>query len=295
MTHRIKALKLRRCRNSDSRHGFMLVLCLLAATHCTKEEDKQSGGTDRLTLDQRTMLERRGAPDLFMMALADPAIPGETEKEWVESWSYFPGGTQLLFHNGHFIREEPIPVGDLRRDLPPTDPSLFSPGLTERQSRERWGAPNWEGDTQWAGRPARLLAWHGNNASQRPILLAYIDGRLVGVISGLLMSLDANTIRNQTDDDDDFLDDDDITVPDDDDFDNCCQPGDPCGYANDGLCDCRGLLEWNYADCSGGDECCATDDPCNLAYDGYCDCGHYQAWDANDCGVNVPNRKGGRP
>lgn len=84
----------------------------------------------------------------------------------------------------------------------------------------------------------------------------------------------------------------------------CCAPGDPCGWGNDGSCDCADYFGWDGADCSscldtspacdldntcpagcpadpGG--CCGAVDSCGLANDGACDCGGLAPWDALDC------------
>ena len=72
----------------------------------------------------------------------------------------------------------------------------------------------------------------------------------------------------------------------------CCQPNDPCGWADDGVCDCRDEF-WDFSDCGGGEgeaeaeaeaepDCCDANDPCDWADDGWCDCPGVD-WDANDC------------
>jgi len=76
----------------------------------------------------------------------------------------------------------------------------------------------------------------------------------------------------------------------------CCQPSDPCDWADDGVCDCPNEA-WDFMDCHGGAEgeseaeaeaeaegegCCEPEDPCEWADDGWCDCPE-QDWDANDC------------
>jgi hypothetical protein len=84
----------------------------------------------------------------------------------------------------------------------------------------------------------------------------------------------------------------------------CCQPGDPCGWATDGSCDCADLFGWDAADCASclGDDdacdltntcpagcaadpggCCQAGDPCGLGDDGSCDCGGAMDFEANDC------------
>jgi len=78
----------------------------------------------------------------------------------------------------------------------------------------------------------------------------------------------------------------------------CCEPDDPCGFSDDGICDCPGQF-WDFGDCEGGEgeaeaeaeaepDCCDPDDPCGLADDGWCDCPDAD-WEANDCGVPVPD------
>jgi hypothetical protein len=85
----------------------------------------------------------------------------------------------------------------------------------------------------------------------------------------------------------------------------CCAAGDPCGAANDGICDCEGTESWDDADCSScastdpecqpvdscpsgcpdnaGDPCCSPTDDCGYSGDGYCDCGGMYDWDFSDC------------
>jgi hypothetical protein len=75
--------------------------------------------------------------------------------------------------------------------------------------------------------------------------------------------------------------------------DGCCEPDDPCGWEDDGVCDCPGEF-WDFADCEGaegeaeaeaeaeGEDCCSPEDPCEWANDGWCDC-EEQAWDESDC------------
>ena len=63
---------------------------------------------------------------------------------------------------------------------------------------------------------------------------------------------------------------------------DCCDPSDPCGYADDGYCDCPEQA-WDESDCAGGfGQCCTPLDPCGYANDGYCDCVD-QVWDESDC------------
>lgn len=84
----------------------------------------------------------------------------------------------------------------------------------------------------------------------------------------------------------------------------CCRAGDPCGWAQNGSCDCAAFFDWDAGDCEvclpsdpyclvqsscpagcTADEgaCCADGDPCGLAGDAACDCeGHY-SWDDADC------------
>ena len=81
--------------------------------------------------------------------------------------------------------------------------------------------------------------------------------------------------------------------------DDCCQAGDPCGWADDGSCDCPDDF-WDFSDCNGGEgeaeaeaeaeaepDCCSPGDPCDLAFDGWCDCPE-QDWEQSDCGL-VPD------
>lgn len=84
----------------------------------------------------------------------------------------------------------------------------------------------------------------------------------------------------------------------------CCQPGDPCGWAADGSCDCAAYFAWDDADCAacssadpacdftntcpGGctpnvGMCCDPADPCGLAGNGACDCGGAFDWDLPEC------------
>ncbi len=79
----------------------------------------------------------------------------------------------------------------------------------------------------------------------------------------------------------------------------CCQPGNPCNWEANDLCDCQGFYEWDAVECGacdhchenttcpGGctatDMCCDPANPCMLGTDGVCACGGQQAWDAADC------------
>jgi hypothetical protein len=85
----------------------------------------------------------------------------------------------------------------------------------------------------------------------------------------------------------------------------CCKEGDPCGWANNGSCDCTNFFGWDAQDCSScaGDvlcttpsscpagcspnngPCCAEGDPCGLAGNHACDCAGELDWDAQDCGT----------
>jgi hypothetical protein len=91
----------------------------------------------------------------------------------------------------------------------------------------------------------------------------------------------------------------------------CCQPGDPCGWANNGSCDCGDHFGWDAADCAAcippdklcladltcprgcsanSGPCCADGDPCGLANNFACDCEDKFAWDDADCkGCNNPD------
>ena len=98
--------------------------------------------------------------------------------------------------------------------------------------------------------------------------------------------------------------------------DSCCSTGDPCDWANDGVCDCGGTYGWDAndcasepltcawtndgecdepdlcpvgtdtADCSGVVDCCSAGDPCDWANDSICDCSGAYAWDADDCAAD---------
>jgi hypothetical protein len=86
----------------------------------------------------------------------------------------------------------------------------------------------------------------------------------------------------------------------------CCAPGDPCGLAGNGACDCGGI-DWDAADCANcittDADCpppppvcegcqnlpptspsCGITDPENWADDGWCDC-PTASWDAADCAI----------
>lgn len=86
----------------------------------------------------------------------------------------------------------------------------------------------------------------------------------------------------------------------------CCKPGDPCGWAGNGSCDCGDFFGWDGADCGecipdsedcltvsscpagcspDSGPCCADGDPCGLAGNYACDCGGAFAWDDADCGT----------
>jgi hypothetical protein len=72
----------------------------------------------------------------------------------------------------------------------------------------------------------------------------------------------------------------------------CCTATDPCGWADDGICDCSALYAWDAADCGGTMtqptvECCAEDNPCAWQLDGFCDCNALYAWDTVDCENDV--------
>jgi hypothetical protein len=60
---------------------------------------------------------------------------------------------------------------------------------------------------------------------------------------------------------------------------NCCQSGDPCGRANNDVCDCP-ALSWDVDDCNGG--CCTQANGCRLENNQICECPD-QAWDQVDC------------
>jgi len=85
---------------------------------------------------------------------------------------------------------------------------------------------------------------------------------------------------------------------------DCCQPGDPCGWAGNASCDCADHFGWDGADCgsclptdpaclvdstcpAGCTEntgaCCADGDPCGLGGNFACDCAGAFAWDDADC------------
>ena len=85
----------------------------------------------------------------------------------------------------------------------------------------------------------------------------------------------------------------------------CCQPGDPCGWAQNGSCDCADHFGWDGADCgsclptspqcladstcpagcsANMGACCAEGDPCGFANDNACECEGQFAWDDADCG-----------
>jgi hypothetical protein len=87
---------------------------------------------------------------------------------------------------------------------------------------------------------------------------------------------------------------------------SCCAAGDPCGAADNGVCDCEGTQAWDAEDCSSCassdpecqavdscpdgctpndpmDPCCGPDDTCGYSGDGWCDCGGTLDWDFSDC------------
>lgn len=85
----------------------------------------------------------------------------------------------------------------------------------------------------------------------------------------------------------------------------CCKPDDPCGWAQNGSCDCGNLFGWDDAACSqcvatsplclvesscvagcspNTGPCCAEGDPCGLANNFSCDCEGAFGWDDADCG-----------
>ena len=86
----------------------------------------------------------------------------------------------------------------------------------------------------------------------------------------------------------------------------CCAPGDPCGWGNDGSCDCADYFGWDTVDCgacldtsaecslsntcpagctANTGACCADGDPCGLAGNGACDCAGAFSWDMVECGA----------
>jgi hypothetical protein len=85
--------------------------------------------------------------------------------------------------------------------------------------------------------------------------------------------------------------------------DDVCQPGDPQGRAENGICDCDGIHAWDVVDCSSctsctavscaggcsaqGGLCCGLDDACDNADNGVCDCGGTTSWDDADCATCV--------
>jgi hypothetical protein len=86
--------------------------------------------------------------------------------------------------------------------------------------------------------------------------------------------------------------------------DPCCDPANPCGLGQDGICQCAGTQAWDAADCqqcvsadadcapvdscpgdcpsNSGSPCCSAGDPCGWSGDGYCDCNGID-WDFMDC------------
>lgn len=88
--------------------------------------------------------------------------------------------------------------------------------------------------------------------------------------------------------------------------DECCDPSNPCGLADNDVCDCEGTQTWDQFDCTScvssdpecanvntcpngcteaanQPQCCTAANSCGYDNDGYCDCGGNQAWDAADC------------
>lgn len=86
----------------------------------------------------------------------------------------------------------------------------------------------------------------------------------------------------------------------------CCSAGDPCGYANNNVCDCEGMEDWDETDCTScissdpecsnvntcpngcssaqsQPQCCGQNDDCGYANDGWCDCSGNTPWDYADC------------
>src|SRR6185436_13849774 len=80
----------------------------------------------------------------------------------------------------------------------------------------------------------------------------------------------------------------------------CCLPGDPCGWAANGSCDCADHFGWDGVDCGGClptdpfcktesscpagcspnmGPCCADGDPCGLVGNYSCDCEGAFSWD----------------
>jgi hypothetical protein len=55
---------------------------------------------------------------------------------------------------------------------------------------------------------------------------------------------------------------------------SCCKPDNPCGWADDNICDCESTCAWDSGDCGGGTSCgdgvCDVDEDCNTCPD---DCG----------------------
>lgn len=86
-----------------------------------------------------------------------------------------------------------------------------------------------------------------------------------------------------------------------------CDPSNPLGLANNGVCECGGLQDWDVVDCEHcataspecpvnscprgcspltTDRCCANGVACGWDNDGECDCGG-AAWDAADCATCI--------
>lgn len=61
----------------------------------------------------------------------------------------------------------------------------------------------------------------------------------------------------------------------------CCNPEDPCAYADNGECECE-QQQWDQNDCAQAPPCCSGTDPCAWGNNEVCDCPE-QAWDASDC------------
>jgi hypothetical protein len=68
-----------------------------------------------------------------------------------------------------------------------------------------------------------------------------------------------------------------------------CSDPTGCSFANDGECDEPNLCPTgtDTADCST-QNCCVAGDPCGWANDDICDCSGTYSWDANDCSAGCP-------
>ncbi len=72
-------------------------------------------------------------------------------------------------------------------------------------------------------------------------------------------------------------------------YNTCCYTDDPCGYADDGECDCSGTCDWDAADCSGSaDECSGRcsgvqDNTCMEDGVSLCFCGENNQLTVVDC------------